>query len=183
MSVMQIAAGRLPELVRGFERTDPEELLHAARVFIWVRWFVLAFCVVELHYRIDYGALSHILNTCYCLALMAANGYVQYLVRRSGTVKPAWLLGLSALDVAAISFSASLSGGFDSPYFPLYYFAVAMFAWVFTSPRLALPWTTLVVVIYSITERDDRAGTEHRRGGGKKPGLPDSDAICRLRRG
>ena len=150
MSVMQIAAGRLAELVRGFERTGPEELLHAARVFIWVRWFVLAFCVVELHYRIDYGALSHVLNTCYCLGLMAANGYVQYLVRRSGTVKPAWLLGLSVMDLAAISFSASLSGGFDSPYFPLYYFAVAMFAWVFTSPRLALPWTTLVVVIYSI---------------------------------
>ena len=90
------------------------------------------------------------LNTLYCLGFMAATGYVQYLIRRRGTVKPAWLFGLSALDVAAISFSVSLSGGFNSPYFALYYFAVAVFAYVFTAPRLVLPWTTLVVVVYSV---------------------------------
>ena len=72
------------------------------------------------------------------------------LIRRRGTVKPSWLFALSALDLAAISFSASLSGGFNSPYFALYYFAVAVFAYMFTSPRLVLPWTTLVVVIYSV---------------------------------
>ena len=65
------------------------------------------------------------------------------------TVKPSWLFALSALDLAAISFSTSLSGGFNSPYFVLYYFAVAVFAYVFTSPRFVLPWTTLVVVVYS----------------------------------
>ena len=168
MSAMHTAARRLPDLFRGFERIDPEELLHAARVCLWVRWFVLAFCLLELHYRIDYGSLSHILNTFYCLGLMAANGCVHYLVHRSGRAKPVWLLGLSAMDVMCISFSTSLSGGFNSPYFSIYYFAVAMFAWVFTSPRLALSWTTLVVVIYSIlsvtvepgldiTEREERS--------------------------
>ena len=65
-------------------------------------------------------------------------------------MKPVWLFGLSALDLTAISFSASLSGGFNSPYFVLYYFAVAVFAYVFTSPRYVLPWTTLVAVIYSV---------------------------------
>ena len=140
---------RIPALFRGFGRTDPEELLHAAKVSLWVRWFGLAFCLVEVNYRVEYGALSHILNNCYVLGFIAANGYVYYLVRRSGRAKPVWLLGLSAMDLAGISFSTSLSGGFNSPYFPMYYFAVAMFAWVFTSPRLALPWTTLVVVVYS----------------------------------
>ena len=150
LSVIRIAAERLPGFFRGAERTSPEELLHAARVLLWVRWFGLSAAFLELHYRVEYGSLSHVLNTLYCLGFMAATGYVQYLIRRRGTVKPAWLFGLSALDVAAISFSVSLSGGFNSPYFALYYFAVAVFAYVFTAPRLVLPWTTLVVVVYSV---------------------------------
>ena len=150
LSVIRIAAKRLPGFFQGAERTSPEELLHAARVLLWVRWFGLSAAFLELHYRVDYGSLSHVLNTLYCLGFMAATGYVQYLIRRRGTVKPAWLFGLSALDVAAISFSVSLSGGFNSPYFALYYFAVAVFAYVFTAPRLVLPWTTLVVVVYSV---------------------------------
>ena len=150
LSVIRIAAKRLPGFFRGAERTSPEELLHAARVLLWVRWFGLSAAFLELHYRVDYGSLSHVLNTLYCLGFMAATGYVQYLIRRSGTVKPAWLFGLSALDLAGISFSVSLSGGFNSPYFALYYFAVAVFAYVFTAPRLVLPWTTLVVVVYSV---------------------------------
>lgn len=154
MTVIHTAPGRLAGFLRGFlrgfGRTDPEELLQAARVSLWVRWFGLAFCLAEVNYRVDYGALSHILNNCYVLWWIAANGYVYYLVRRRGEAKPVLLLGLSAMDLAGISFSTSLSGGFNSPYFPLYYFAVGMFAWVFTSPRLALPWTTLVVAVYSV---------------------------------
>ena len=148
-SVIRIAVRRFLQFFRGAERTSPEDLLHAARVLLWVRWFGLTAAFVEIHYRVDYGSLSHILNTFYCLGFLAANGYVQWLIHRRGTVKPSWLFALSALDLAAISFSASLSGGFNSPYFVLYYFAVAVFAYVFTSPRLVLPWTTLVAAIYS----------------------------------
>ena len=148
--VIRIAERRFLRFFRGAERTSPEDLLHAARVLLWVRWFALTAAFVEIHYRVDYGSLSHILNTFYCLGFLAANGYVQWLIRRRGTVKPAWLFGLSALDLAAISFSASLSGGFNSPYFPAYYFAVAVFAYVFTAPRLVLPWTTLVAAVYSV---------------------------------
>ena len=148
-SVIRIAVRRFLQFFRGAGRTSPEDLLHAARVLLWVRWFGLTAAFVEIHYRVDYGSLSHVLNTLYCLGFMAANGYVQYLMRRSGTVNPAWLFVLSALDVAAISFSVSLSGGFNSPYFVLYYFAVAVFAYVFTSPRFVVPWTTMVAVVYS----------------------------------
>ena len=150
LNVVRIATKRLSRFFQGVVRASPEELVHAARVLLWVRWFGLTAAFVEIHYRIDYGSLSHILNTFYCLGFLGANGYVQYLIWRRGTVKPVWLFVLSALDVGAISFSTSLSGGFNSPYFALYYFAVAVFAYVFTSPRLVLPWTTLVVVIYSV---------------------------------
>ncbi len=149
MSAKPIERRRFAAFLRGVGRTDPEELRHAAQVSLWVRWLVLVFCLLEVNYRVDYGALSHVLNNFYVFGFMAVNGYVHYLVRRNRKAKPAWLLGLSGMDLAGISFSTSLSGGFDSPYFPLYYFAVAMFAWVFTSPRLALSWTTLVVTVYS----------------------------------
>ena len=148
--VKRIAVGRFSQFFREVERTSPEDLLHAARVLLWVRWFGLTAAFVEIHYRVDYGSLSHMLNTFYCLGFLAINGYVQWLIHRRGTVRPAWLLGLSALDLVVISFSTSISGGFNSPYFVVYYFAVAVFAYVFTAPRLVLTWTTLVAAVYSV---------------------------------
>ena len=120
----RLTLARFSRLFRGPERTNPEELLHAARVLLWVRWFGLTAAFVEIHYRVDYGSLSHVLNTFYCLGFLAANGYVQWLIRRRGTVKPSF--ALSALAVRTD--------------FVLYYFAVAVFAYVFTPPRL-VPWT------------------------------------------
>ncbi len=147
--VIRMATGRFSWFFDWGGQTSPEELLHAARVLLWVRWLGLIAALMEIHYRVDHGSLSHILNTFYCLGFLAVNGYVQWRIHRTRTVKPAWLLGLSALDLVVISFSTSISGGFNSPYFPVYYFAVAVFAYVFTSPRFVLPWTTLVAVIYS----------------------------------
>ena len=147
--VIRMAVGRFSWHFDWGGQTSPEELLHAARVLLWVRWLGLIAALMEIHYRVDHGSLSHILNTFYCLGFLAVNGYVQWRIHRTRTVKPAWLLGLSALDLVVISFSTSISGGFNSPYFPVYYFAVAVFAYVFTSPRFVLPWTTLVAVIYS----------------------------------
>ena len=69
-------------------------------------------------------------------------------IRTSGWVDPRWLLALSALDLAALVVTTSLSRGFDSRYFPMYYFGVAVFAWLFTSPYLVFSWTTLVGGVY-----------------------------------
>ena len=148
MSAINVAARRLLVVFGGIEGTVPEDLVHAAKVSIVVRCTALAVCTLEAQYRIDYGALSHILNTLYGLGLISIGLYVYHLIRRSGTVRPSWMLVLSAIDVAAVSFSTSLSGGYNSPYFPLYYLSLAIFAWVFTSPRMILPWTTGVCAIY-----------------------------------
>ena len=111
----RLTLARFSRLLRGPERTNPEELLHAARVLLWVRWFGLTAAFVEIHYRVDYGSLSHVLNTFYCLGFLAANGYVQWLIRRRGTVKPSWLFALSALDLAAIysALSFAVEPGLD----------------------------------------------------------------------
>ena len=87
-------------------------------MLLWVRWLGLIAALIEIHYRVDYGSLSHILNTFYCMGFLAINGYVQWLIHRRGTVKPAWLLGLSALDLVVISFSTAISRRFQQPLFP-----------------------------------------------------------------
>ena len=134
--------------IRWVISTSPEGLLHAATVSMWLRFAVFAMTLLEVQYRVEFGSLSHVLNTLYMLGGLAVIGCFQYLVRRTGTVKPSWLLALSALDLSATSFSVSMSGGFSSPYFPMYYLSVALFAWVFASPRLTAAWTTLTALIY-----------------------------------
>ena len=131
-----------------FDRQETEELRYPAAIYIWVRWVFLAASLAETTYRVEYGALSHILNTAYLLGLMASNAWVQWKIRSSGRVDPRWLLVLSALDAAALSFTLSMSGGFDSRYFPACYFGVALFACVFTSPYLTFSWTTMIVAVY-----------------------------------
>ena len=148
MSAIGDTVRRIPRRLWGFGRTDPEEIPYVARVTLWARWLVVVGCVFTGQYRADYGTLYHLFHTFHSLGFVVVNGYVHYLLRRRGTVRPIWLFGLSVMDVTAISFTTALSGGFNSPYFPLYYYAVAVFAWVFTSPHLVLPWTTLVVVVY-----------------------------------
>ena len=72
--VITTSTKRLSQFFRGAERTSLEELLHAARVLLWVRWLGLTAVFLEIHYRVDYGSLSHVLNTFYCLGFLAANG-------------------------------------------------------------------------------------------------------------
>ena len=127
---------------------DANELPYAAKVSIHLRWVFQLAILAEASYRIEYGALSHFFNTAYVLGMMAANGYVWWRIRKSGRVDPRWLLALSAMDVACLTFSMSLSGGIDSRYFPIHYAAVALVAWVFASPYLVISWTTMVAATY-----------------------------------
>ena len=148
MNLPKVSSPTVVQHIWGFIGQDAYELRYAAAVSICVRWACISAILVESSYRVEYGALSHILNTLYMLALMAVSGLVWFKTRNSGRVDPRSLLALSALDLAALAFTTSLSGGFDSRYFPLYYFAVAVSAWLFTSPYLAFSWTTMAVATY-----------------------------------
>ena len=132
-----------------FGGPETQELVYEAATSIWVRWLIITGIIIETNYRVDYWSLSHILNTLYCLTFASVTGYIHYRIRSKRRVKPMWLLALSAMDVAMLSFSVSLSGGFESRYFVVYYPVVAMFAWVFTSPYLGIFWATLVAVVYT----------------------------------
>ena len=129
--------------------SDPDELRHGAQISIWIRWGVLIGVMAEVNYRVDYGAVSHILNTLYVASAMALNGYLHYRIRSNKAIGARWLLLLSFADVVFVSFSTSLSGGLVSRYFVLYYFVVTSFATTFTSPYLNVIWVTAVAIIYA----------------------------------
>ena len=148
MNLPKVSSRTVLWRIWGFEIQDASEMRYAAMVSIYVRWGCLFAALVETSYRIEYGSLSHLLNSLYLLVLMAASGLVWLRIRTSGWVDPRWLLALSALDLAALVVTTSLSRGFDSRYFPMYYFGVAVFAWLFTSPYLVFSWTTLVGGVY-----------------------------------
>ena len=133
---------------RRFGHADNQDFRYEATLSVWVRWFLLVGGLIETSYRIEYGALSHILNTLYLLTIIAVNGYVHSRLRSDRKVSMVWLVALGVMDVALVSFSVSLSGAFDSRYYVLYYPAAAMFAWLFTSPYLGFAWATVVVTIY-----------------------------------
>ena len=93
-------------------------------------------CLAEVAYRVDYSESSHILNTLYHLVPMASNGYVHYRIRTNPTVTWFWLLALSLMDLALISISTTISGGFSSNFFMLCFPAVTAFA---MAPAPAVP--------------------------------------------
>ena len=128
---------------------DPVELRYGAIISVWVRWFWVVGGLVEINYPAGYQDRYYVLNTLYVLTPGLINGYVYYRLRGGNTVPARWLLALSALDVFVISFSVSMSGGFDSKFYPVYLLVLAMFAVVFTSVRLSCAWTTLVATIYA----------------------------------
>ena len=148
MNLPRMSGHTVVQHIWSFNGQDADEMRYAATVSILVRCACLFAGLLETSYRVEYGSLNHILNTLYLLGVMAPSGLVWWKIRASGRVDPRWLLALSALDVAALGVNALLSEGLDSRYFPMYYFAVAVFAWLFTSPWLVFSWITMVAGTY-----------------------------------
>ena len=132
-----------------FSGYEAGELQQAASVSIWVRWIVVAAIMFETSYRVDLWSTSHVLNNLYALGILLVNAYAHHKIRANRRVTPVLLFGLSLMDLLLVSFSTSLSGGFESRYFPLYYFAMAIFASVFPSPYINLSWASSIVVVYT----------------------------------
>ena len=148
MSPARVVIRTVLRRIWSLREPDSDELRYAAAVSIWVRWVFIVACIVEANYRVEFGAIGHIVITTYFIGMMVPNAYVQWRIRSLGRVEPLWLLALSAIDAATLTGSMSISGGFDSRYFAMYYFALALFAWVFTSPYLVFSWITIVAVAY-----------------------------------
>ena len=163
------AADGLAGWGEGFREVDPGELRYPATIFVWVRWFICAVCVVQLVYRpVFIGSRYTGFVLCF-IVLVGFNGYIHYRVRSDRDVTLKWMLVLSALDVVLITVGTVVGGGFSHFFFYLlYYPALAWFAVFFSSFGLSFGWVTVVAVIYTIVSltvgegldleaRDDKA--------------------------
>ena len=111
------------------------------RVFVWGRWYIGAFCLVELIYRPNFIFSSYVGYTL-CLALfVAGSGYVHYRVQSGRGLTSQLMLALSVMDITLITIGMVIAGGFSHVFFyVLYYPALAWFAVFFTSFRLSIAW-------------------------------------------
>lgn len=131
------------------DRIDPDGMRYVAHLMVWAHWGLGVVCLFQLLYRPYWGAGTQV---AYCVlfgSLMAYNGYIHRRLVAGRANTAGWVLSLSALDIAVISVSAAISGGFSHYFFHLFYFpALALFAVTFTSFRLNMAWVTAVAAIY-----------------------------------
>ena len=127
---------------------DPGEASYAAKVTVWLRWLFWVGAVIELAYRPAFTYAKYIPFMLMHVPLVALNGYVHYRLLSRRRVTWRHLLLLSAMDIALITASVVVDGGFDNFLYIPYYPALAAFAAVFTSALLNLAWTTFTASIY-----------------------------------
>lgn len=150
MTVMRTVSAAVLGYRGRFELPGQEELRHGARISVWIRWLVIASCVIEVNYGVEYGSLSHVFNTLYSVASAPINGYIHYRLWKGKGLTWRWMLAVALADAVQISISVVISGGFGSSLFVVYYPALAMFAVVFTSVWLSVGWAALVAGLYVV---------------------------------
>jgi signal transduction histidine kinase len=134
-------------------RLDPDVVRYATGVSVWGRWFILVVTLFQFAYRPlfwypDGIEPDNVEYTFPLVALAMLNGLVHYRLLTNRSVTWRWLLLLSAMDIALITASVVVDGGFDNFLYIPYYPALAAFAAVFTSALLNLTWTTITASIY-----------------------------------
>ena len=130
--------------------TDPDVVLHAARVSVWGRWFIWLVGVFLLAYRPGFWYPDDIEFLSIPVLLGLLNGLVHLRLLTNRPVTWRWMLFLSATELALVTFGIVIGGGFRSFIFLAYYPSLAVFAVVFSSHWLSLAWTTTVAVAYAV---------------------------------
>ena len=130
--------------------TDPDVVLHAARISVWGRWFIWLLGVFLLVYRPSfwYPEDSGLLYVSVLLGTL--NGLVHHRLLKKRPVTWRWMLFFSATDMVLITAGVVIDGGFTRLIFLAYYPALAVFAVVFSSHWLSLAWTTTAAVSYAV---------------------------------
>ena len=125
-------------------------VIYATWISVWGRWFIWLVAVFLIAYRPGFWYPEDLEYLALPVLLLAVNGLVHYRLLSNRPVTQRWLLFLSAMDVALITFGVVVGGGFTSFIFLAYYPALSMFAVVFSSLWLSLAWTTAVVLTYAL---------------------------------
>ena len=131
-------------------RADPDVMLYAARVSVWVRWLGWLVAVFELAYRPGLWYATDKEYLFLSMPLLAFNGFVHYRLRTDRTVTWRWLFFLSGMDIALITAIVIIGGDFHLFSYVAYYPALALFAVVFPSLWLGLAWATMAGAVYAV---------------------------------
>ena len=132
-------------------RRDPDGLRYVASVWVWVHWFMVATCLVQLVYRPWYGPERYDAYALLYLALVGFSAYVHYRLASNRAMTWRWIFALCTLDVLLITAGTVLGGGFSHYFFHLLYYTVlAGFGAFFTSFRLNMAFVTAVAVLYLV---------------------------------
>ena len=130
-------------------RMDPDGLRYAASVWVWVHWFMVATCLVQLVYRPWYGPERYAAYALLYSVLVGFSAYAHYRLASNRAMTWRWIFALCALDVSLITAGTVLGGGFGHYFFHLLYYTVlAGFGAFFTSFRLNMAFVTVVAVLY-----------------------------------
>ena len=154
----------ISELLLRAIHADSEVMLYAARVSVWLRWFVWAVALAQLAHRPEFWIDTHREYLLLHVPLVAFNGFVHYRLHRGGTVTWRWLLFLHAVDIALLTGAIVMAADFDIHFFVAYYVALALFAVVFTSLWLCMAWTTVVALVYSVVSLTVHPGLDLTSG-------------------
>ena len=128
---------------------DPDVVLYAAWISVWGRWFIWLVGVFELAYRPAFWYPQDIEFLLPHALLLITNSLVHHRLLTNRPVTWRWMLFLCTTDLALITASVVIHGGFSSFIFLAYYPSLAIFAAVFPSSRLSLAWTTAIAVAYA----------------------------------
>ena len=129
---------------------DPGVVLHAARICVWSRWFILLVGVFQIIYRPGFWYPEDIEYLPLLVLLLLLNSLAHYRLLTNRPVTWRWILLPSTIDIALITTGIVIGGGFKSFVFLAYYPALAVFAMVFSSFWLSLAWTTTAAVVYVV---------------------------------
>ena len=130
--------------------TDPDVVLHAARISVWGRWFIWLVGVFLLSYRPGFWYPEDIEYLSIPVLMFTVNGLVHHRLLTSRPVTWRWMLFLSAAEIALTTVGIVIGGGFRSFIFLAYYPSLAIFAVVFSSHWLSLAWTTTAAATYAV---------------------------------
>ncbi len=135
---------------------------YAAGVSVWARWFVAALLLYVLFQPpFPFPLAKYASNSAAIGLLVVFNGFIHFRLRSERPLTWRWMLGMSAMDVALVTFGVWIAGGFSATFtYLLYYPSLAMFAVLFTSLRLNLAWATLVALVYSVVSLTAEEGLD-----------------------
>ena len=128
------------------------EVRYAVGATVWVRWFVAGLCLYVLfQLPFPFPAAKYAAYLVVIGMLIVLNGFFHHRVWSGRSLDWRWMLGMNTVDVALVTSGVWISGGFSALFSHLlYYPALALFAVLFTSPKVNLAWVTLVALTYTL---------------------------------